>query len=148
MDAVKFIKEYHRLCKSQDDCYRDCPLLSVGCLHEDKFYDAEKTVAIVEKWSAEHPEKPMWKQVDEECARYRCTNCGAASPYDVRGLSYTPNFCSKCGSEMHGVIELKKEIPWNDCKNCRYHDDCNWEDRMDRCYNLRDGKGDCFTMKE
>lgn len=149
MDAVKYLKEKERMCGHFGVC-EHCPII-VECGKVDcdcRNPEPEKVVAIVEKWSAEHPEKPMWKQVDEECARYRCTNCGAASPYDVRGLSYTPNFCSKCGSEMHGVIELKKEIPWNDCKNCRYHDDCNWEDRMDRCYNLRDGKGDCFTMKE
>lgn len=59
MDAVKFIKEYHRLCKSQDDCYRDCPLSGVGCMHEEEFYDVEKAVEIVEKWSAEHPQKTI-----------------------------------------------------------------------------------------
>lgn len=151
MDAVKYLKEKQRMCEKYIDCL-GCPIYElkskhhITCVMTEKTYP-EEAVEIVEKWSAEHPEKPMWKQVNEEYAGYRCTNCGAISPYNVRGLSYTPKFCHECGSEMHGVIELKEEIPWNDCRKCKNHDSCNWEDRMDRCYDLRDGKGDCFTMK-
>ena len=63
MDAVKFIEERNRMCKSFGDRCTGCPA-SDAC--EDDLYcaveqastlDATDQVAIVEKWSAEHPRK-------------------------------------------------------------------------------------------
>ena len=61
MDAVKFIKENSRMCRSYDNC-SDCPAFmqnnkkSKKC-EELKRNDTEYYVSIVEKWSAEHPIK-------------------------------------------------------------------------------------------
>ena len=65
MDAVEYVKDMHRLCKSQD-CYfgrtPGCPLLN----KEGKKYGycianiggcAEKAVKIVEQWAKDHPVK-------------------------------------------------------------------------------------------
>lgn len=54
MDAVKFFIEKARLCKSHDD--EDCQKCE---LHDicDVVKKAKEVVAIVEKWSAEHPQK-------------------------------------------------------------------------------------------
>ena len=55
MDAVKFLGEAKRMCSKHGSC--------VGCLLEDyscnyrKIENPEKLVAIVEKWSKEHPVK-------------------------------------------------------------------------------------------
>lgn len=61
MDAVKFVKEWERMCDSYEDCV-GCPAAirnnkrDVGCkILKDQF--TEECVAIVEKWSAEHPVK-------------------------------------------------------------------------------------------
>lgn len=53
MDAVEFVKERNRMCKSfgRDCC--DCPADKDVCC--DAFEWQEELVAIVEKWSAEHP---------------------------------------------------------------------------------------------
>lgn len=59
MDAVKFIKESKRLCKAQESCDK-CAVKIGGCCITDIFAEenlAEKTVAIVEQWSKDHPVK-------------------------------------------------------------------------------------------
>ena len=62
MYAVKFIKELNRSCKMYPDCAR-CPFedTKIGCVLAKNIIkgDIEKLVAIVEQWSAEHPQKTM-----------------------------------------------------------------------------------------
>ena len=56
MDAVKFVEGYDRMCCYYTCCY-ECPLNDKHCAMEDIAPgDAEKIVAIVEKWMEEHPE--------------------------------------------------------------------------------------------
>ena len=63
MDAVKFIEERNRMCKSCGDRCTGCPA-SDACNNElccafdqGSTLDATAQVAIVEKWSAAHPRK-------------------------------------------------------------------------------------------
>ena len=59
MDAVKFIKESKRCCKAQESCSK-CIVKIGRCCLTDIFAEenlAEKTVAIVEQWSKDHPVK-------------------------------------------------------------------------------------------
>lgn len=64
MDAVKFVKEKQRMCNS-NGCSEECPVSmknsGKGCCCSDLLYNyTEKYVAIVEKWSTEHPvENPV-----------------------------------------------------------------------------------------
>lgn len=58
MDAVKFVKEWKRMCRSSKTCL-SCSIgksagVSTVCSNVIK-EEPEKYVAIVEKWSAEHP---------------------------------------------------------------------------------------------
>ena len=70
MDAVKFIKEKLRMCKSNEYC-RDCKLNSqqtearMDCGTYTDIYP-EQAVAIVEKWSQEHPGKTSWKNIPRQ----------------------------------------------------------------------------------
>ena len=60
MDAVKFIKERSRMCKSFDNCSYGCPAWGGSCKLQTGTYlecEATKQVEIVEKWSAAHPQK-------------------------------------------------------------------------------------------
>ena len=51
MDAVKFMKEYKRLCDEYSACV-GCPLKNYGdCIDADP----EELVKVVEEWSKEHP---------------------------------------------------------------------------------------------
>lgn len=60
MDAVKYLKEYDRMCKSYGVC-ENCEIDKLrnkceGC-SSIVYAHPEKVVDIVEKWSAEHPVK-------------------------------------------------------------------------------------------
>lgn len=64
MDAVKFIEERNRMCKSFGDRCTGCPASDAcGCCAVDQAVDQASTldataqVAIVEKWVKEHPRK-------------------------------------------------------------------------------------------
>lgn len=65
MDAVKFIKERDRMCKSFDNCscgLRICPAWGGSCKLEpgtDLECEADKQVEIVKDWAAAHPRKMM-----------------------------------------------------------------------------------------
>lgn len=60
MDAVKFIEERNRMCKSFDKYCYGCPAWDGFCKLEPGSYlkcEAVMEVKIVEKWSAAHPRK-------------------------------------------------------------------------------------------
>lgn len=63
MDALKFIEERQRMCKSYYDaekghCSDECPAHDVQCTDlDDLSTDAEELVKRVEAWSAAHPRK-------------------------------------------------------------------------------------------
>ena len=60
MDAVKFVKEYLRMCTKVDECV-DCPVYKTDfCAvpaKERSQESAEEIVELVEEWSAAHPRK-------------------------------------------------------------------------------------------
>ena len=60
MDAVKFVKEYLRMCTKVDEC-EDCPVHKTDfCTvpaKERSQESAEEIVELVEQWSAAHPIK-------------------------------------------------------------------------------------------
>ena len=60
MDAVKFVKEYLRMCTKVDEC-EDCPIHKTDfCTvpaKERSQDSAEEIVNLVEEWSAAHPLK-------------------------------------------------------------------------------------------
>lgn len=64
MDAVKFIEERNRMCKSFGNRCTGCPAYNAcndnpcGCaVIQESTLDAMAQIAIVEKWSIEHPKK-------------------------------------------------------------------------------------------
>lgn len=61
MDAVTFLKERNRMCKTNVSCY-GCPAHDLGCsnsckLAMENWTSPEQQIEIVEKWSKEHPRK-------------------------------------------------------------------------------------------
>ena len=63
MDAVKFIEERNRMCKSFDAGCNGCPAFNdceddLCCaVGQESTLDATAQIAIVEEWSAAHPRK-------------------------------------------------------------------------------------------
>lgn len=66
MDAVKFIKEYRRMCNSYTtnivnnvDCCLDCPLYGQPCDIASLAISPEDIIIKIEQWSQAHPQKTM-----------------------------------------------------------------------------------------
>lgn len=92
MDAVKFLKEKHRMTKQCNISCKDCPLasenngLNVSCtLLEVEC--TEKAVEIVNKWSEEHPQKTYLQDFIEKFPRYELSKKGI--PRICRDTLYT-----------------------------------------------------------
>ena len=122
MDAVKFIEERNRMCKSFGDRCTGCPA-SDACKNElccafdqGSTLDATAQVSIVEKWSAEHPHKTrqsvFLEQYPEACALDEygvlriCPIGISASHRGIDGLCKNPERpCIDCRHEfwMHEV---------------------------------------------
>lgn len=75
MDAVKFIEERNRMCKSFGNRCTGCPASNDGCaVGQESTLDATDQVAMVENWSAAHPRKTRqsvflehWPDADIDC---------------------------------------------------------------------------------
>ena len=59
MDAVKFIEERNRMCKSFGHGCKGCPAFNELCcaVGKESTLDATAQIAMVEEWSAAHPRK-------------------------------------------------------------------------------------------
>lgn len=60
MNAVRFIEERNRMCKSFDKCSYGCPAWDGSCKLKtgtNLGYEADKQVEIVKEWATAHPRK-------------------------------------------------------------------------------------------
>ena len=110
MDAVKFVKEYLRMCTKVDEC-EDCPVCKTDfCAvpaKERSQESAEEIVELVEQWSAAHPRKTRQSVFLEQCpeARVDDNECVYICPADV-----SANYRDESGGcAMDGII----------CPDCR-----------------------------
>lgn len=88
MDAVKFVKEYLRMC-AKFSCCEECPAFMTDfCVEnaeEQSSESAEKIVALIEEWSAAHPRKTRQSVFLEQWPETKIDNDGCLSvcPYNV-----------------------------------------------------------------
>jgi hypothetical protein len=108
MDAIKFVKEYLRMCTKVDEC-EDCPVYKTDfCTvpaKERSQESAEEIVELVEEWAAAHPRKTRQSVFLEQWPNAR--------PADDGVLTFCPkrfDFHVSCLAECHS---LKK------CSDCR-----------------------------
>ena len=111
MDAVKFIKERSRMCKSFNKCSYGCPAWGGSCKLETGTYlecEAAKQVEIVEEWSAAHPRKTRQSvfleqypdaKIDDDGVIAICpTAFSSAYRDDIGKCAWVT--CSKCRREF------------------------------------------------
>lgn len=111
MDAVKFIEERNRMCKSFGNRCIGCPAHDVCadgyCCAVDleSTLDATAQIAIVEKWSAAHPRKTRQSVFLEQFPNAKIVEGALAiCPYNL-GLidkceSEVERLCSDCRREF------------------------------------------------
>ena len=114
MDAVKFIEERNRMCKSFGDRCTGCPASDdCGCCAVDQAVDQASTldatdqVAIVEKWSAAHPRKTRQSVFLEHYPE---------TTLDEYGVLW---ICPSDISATHRDSDGRCKNPYNMCNNCR-----------------------------
>ena len=114
MDAVKFIEERNRMCKSFGDRCTGCPASDAfGCCAVDQAVDQASTldatdqVAIVEKWSAAHPRKTRQSVFLEQYPE---------ADLDAYGVL---RVCPIGISAAHRDSDGGCKNPYNMCDNCR-----------------------------
>ena len=136
MDAVKFIEERNRMCKSFGDRCTGCPASDAcGCCAVDQAVDQASTldataqVAIVEKWSAAHPRKtrqdvfleqyPEADAIDEYGVLRICPMGISAAHRDNDGSCKNPEkMCIDCRLEFWmQEVEDENKI---ECRQCKY----------------------------
>ena len=110
MDAVKFVKEYLRMCTKVDEC-EDCPVYKTDfCTvpaKERSQESAEEIVELVEQWSAAHPRKTRQSVFLEQwpCAKVDDTGILCIYPCDLdkseaSGKNCDGFSCSDCRREF------------------------------------------------
>ena len=113
MDAVKFVKERNRMCKSFGDRCTGCPASTAyGYCTVDRAsaLDATDQVALVEEWSAAHPRNTrqsvfleQWPESDiDEYGVLRCCPCFISPAYrESEGRCRHPEKrCKDCRREF------------------------------------------------
>lgn len=108
MDAVRFIEERNRMCKSFDTGCKGCPAENELCcaVGQESTLDATAQVAIVEKWSTEHPRKTKQDIFLEQWPETKIGNDGI--------LTLCPAIVSSAHRNQYGDCKIL-------CKSC---DDC------------------------
>lgn len=114
MDALEFLKERKRMCDSYKSC-EGCPFEDSKCsvialLYDDEY---ERSVAIVEQWSKEHPRKTRQSVFLEQWPEAELTEDGvisicpravsAAFRYKTGGCTSPKRpLCNECRREFWG----------------------------------------------
>lgn len=80
MDAVKFIKERNRMCKTNVSCY-GCPAHDIGSSNSCKFamenwFSPEQQINLVKEWSAAHPRKTRQSAFLEQWPEAKISDTG------------------------------------------------------------------------
>lgn len=102
MDAVKFVKEYLRMCTKVDEC-EDCPVYKTDfCTvpaKERSQESAEEIVELVEEWSIAHPRKTRQSVFLEKYPNARIDS--QAVIYVCPADAYGDKVCPKNEESVH-----------------------------------------------
>lgn len=103
MDAVKYLKEKKRMCNSYNAMCDGCGFGKLPNCNNIEDNDPEKSVAIVEKWSAENPANTRQSEFLKLFPNAKINSSGvlAACPVhiDMNAVDACKNPCEKCRKE-------------------------------------------------
>ena len=104
MDALKFMKEYRRMCNYYPRCF-ECPRADEPNCNIEEMSDEEfeNFVNTVEQWSKEHPQRTRFEDLIEKYPRVKLSISG----YPML-CCRTLGYCDEC---LHGCNGCK--VCWN-----------------------------------
>lgn len=112
MDAVRFIEERNRMCKSFCSGCKECPAFNACeddlccAVGQESTLDAKEQIAIVEEWSAAHPRKTRQSVFLEQYPNARIDS--QAVIYVCPADAYGNKVCPKNEENVH--------MPCRDCR--------------------------------
>lgn len=112
MDAVKFIEERSRMCKSFNKCSYGCPAWGGSCKLETGTYlecEAAKQVEIVEEWSAAHPRKTRQSVFLEQWPETRIDKAGILEIFPCAVCTTLRNKRECCSSDF-SCVDCRREF--------------------------------------
>lgn len=94
MDAVKYLEERKRMCASYNNMCIGCGFgQSPKCINTED-YNPKEALAIVEKWSAEHPIKTRQSEFLKMFPNTRLNECGSIAICPrICDASFDPQEC-------------------------------------------------------
>lgn len=107
MDALEFVRETNRMCKSFGNSCEDCPASDVsGCMVEQLY---EEIVPIVEKWSKEHPRKT---RQSEFLKLFPEAYVGGDGCLALNPCEFYPNMRKECANKYNWCADCRHKF-WN-----------------------------------
>ena len=122
MDAVKFLKEWRRMCITCDNnCYDACAERCIApCpVAMDEMSDEyiKFTVETVERWSAEHPQKTRLDDLKEKYPHFELRNDGypvmLPRVFGYCGIGLDPADCMRCSKHGKDCWDTPLEVKRN-----------------------------------
>lgn len=99
MDAVKFLKEFKRMCNTYEGC-AGCPATGgCDCSSMESDEELKQLVGIVEKWSKDHPQKTRKNDFWE-----RYPNAPMEVDGTPKACCQNLGYCKDCNAELDCVI--------------------------------------------
>lgn len=117
MDAVKFIEERNRMCRSFGDRCTGCPALNVcenelGCtVGQESTLDATAQIVMIEAWSAAHPRKTRQSvfltmfphvRLNDKGQPWFCPRELDTAYHPVDGCILDVDICQRCKDKFWG----------------------------------------------
>lgn len=114
MNAIEYIEERSRMCQSYGSKCKGCPanfdnMFCCGVAAISKL-DAKEQVAIVEKWSAEHPKKQKKTRQDVLLEKYPEAQLDAYGVLRICPVNISAEYRDKGGECL---------LLYSDCRDCR-----------------------------
>lgn len=112
MDALEFLKEERRMCNSFDTGCVKCPLGDIGCCvsPEETDEEFEKEIAIIERWSKEHPRKTRQSVFLEQYPEARIGDDGVLQVYPCSISASHRNARGNCATMSRECPDCRREF--------------------------------------
>lgn len=112
MNTFEYIMERKRMCESFGDKCTGCPAFINDCCEVVTIskLDAKEQVAIVEKWSKEHPEKQKKTRQDVFLEQYPEAQLDAYGVLRICPVNISAEYRDKGGECL---------LLYSDCRDCR-----------------------------
>lgn len=118
MDAVKFIEERNRMCKSFDAGCNGCPAFNACeddlccAVGQESTLDATAQIAIVAEWSAAHPRKTRQSVFLEQYPEAELTKDGTISICPIAVSAAYRNKTGGCASQTRPRCAVCRREFW------------------------------------